>query len=82
LVLIFVPLAGAASAALWAWDDGVGWLILALAGGMYLVTGHGLSVGFNRMLAHRSFRPNRAAKIALAIAASMAIEGSVFTWVA
>jgi stearoyl-CoA desaturase (delta-9 desaturase) len=49
---------------------------------MYLVTGHGLSVGFHRMLAHRSFRPKRALKIALAIAGSMAIEGSVFTWVA
>jgi stearoyl-CoA desaturase (delta-9 desaturase) len=49
---------------------------------MYLVTGHGVSVGFHRMLAHRSFRPNRAAKIAFAIAGSMAIEGSVFTWVA
>ena len=49
---------------------------------MYLVTGHGLSVGFHRMLAHCSFRPRRAVKIALAIAGSMAIEGSVFTWVA
>jgi stearoyl-CoA desaturase (Delta-9 desaturase) len=82
LVLIFVPLAGAAGAAVWAWQDGVSWTILALAAGMYLVTGHGLSVGFHRMLAHRSFRPNRAVKIALAVAGSMAIEGSVFTWVA
>jgi stearoyl-CoA desaturase (delta-9 desaturase) len=82
LVLIFVPLVGAAGAAAWASKDGVSWVILALAGGMYLVTGHGLSVGFHRMLAHRSFRPNRAVKIAFAIAGSMAIEGSVFTWVA
>ena len=82
LVLIFAPLAGSVGAAVWAWEDGVSWVILALAGGMYLVTGHGLSVGFHRMLAHRSFRPNRAVKIALAIAGSMAIEGSVFTWVA
>jgi stearoyl-CoA desaturase (Delta-9 desaturase) len=82
LVLILAPLAGAIGAAVWVWDDGVSWVILALAGGMYLVTGHGLSVGFHRMLAHRSFRPNRTVKIALAIAGSMAIEGSVFTWVA
>jgi stearoyl-CoA desaturase (delta-9 desaturase) len=57
LVLIFAPLAGSIGAALWAGFDGVSWAILALAGGMYLVTGHGLSVGFHRMLAHRSFRP-------------------------
>jgi stearoyl-CoA desaturase (delta-9 desaturase) len=82
LVLILVPLAGAVGAAVWAGVEGVSWVILALAGGMYLVTGHGLSVGFHRMLAHRSFRPKRALKIALAIAGSMAIEGSVFTWVA
>jgi stearoyl-CoA desaturase (Delta-9 desaturase) len=82
LVLILAPLAGSVGAAVWAGVDGVSWVILALAGGMYLVTGHGLSVGFHRMLAHRSFRPKRAVKIALAIAGSMAIEGSVFTWVA
>jgi len=82
LVLIFAPLVGSVGAALWAGFDGVSWAILALAGGMYLVTGHGLSVGFHRMLAHRSFRPKRALKIALAVAGSMAIEGSVFTWVA
>jgi stearoyl-CoA desaturase (delta-9 desaturase) len=82
LVLIFAPLAGAAGAAAWAWKNGVSWVILGLAVGMYLLTGHGLSVGFHRMLAHRSFRPNRAVKIGFAIAGSMAIEGSVFTWVA
>ena len=82
VVLIGAPLAGLVWATAWAWDDGVSRVALAIAVGMYLVTGHGLSVGFHRMLTHRSFRPNRALKIALAIAGSMAAEGSVFTWVA
>ena len=65
-----------------AWEDGVSWVIRALGVGMYLVTGHGLTVGFNRMPARRRFRPNQAPNIALAVDGSMAIAGSTFTWVA
>ena len=82
MVLIVLPFVGFVWATAWAWDDGVSRVALVIAVGMYLVTGHGLSVGFHRMLTHRSFRPRRALKIALAIAGSMAAEGSVFTWVA
>ncbi len=82
VVLIGLPLAGLVWAVIWAWDDGVSRMALAIAAGMYLVTGHGLSVGFHRMLSHRSFRPTRPLKIILAVAGSMAAEGSVFTWVA
>jgi stearoyl-CoA desaturase (delta-9 desaturase) len=39
-------------------------------------------VGFHRLLAHRSFRANRPLRIALAVAGTMAIEGSALTWVA
>jgi stearoyl-CoA desaturase (Delta-9 desaturase) len=82
MVLLGLPLAGLVWAAALVWDDGVSRTALAIAAGMYLLTGHGLSVGFHRMLTHRSFRPNRALKIALAVAGSMAVEGSAFTWVA
>ncbi|MBO0728100.1 MAG: acyl-CoA desaturase [Acidimicrobiaceae bacterium] len=82
MVLIGLPLAGLIWGMGWAWDDGVSPTALAVAAGMYLVTGHGLSVGFHRMFTHHSFRPTRGLKIALAVAGSMAVEGSVFTWVA
>jgi stearoyl-CoA desaturase (Delta-9 desaturase) len=82
MVLLGLPFAGLVWAAALVWDDGVSRTALAVAAGMYLLTGHGLSVGFHRMLTHRSFRPNRALKIALAVAGSMAAEGSAFTWVA
>jgi stearoyl-CoA desaturase (delta-9 desaturase) len=81
-VLIGLPFAGLVWAAAWVWDDGVSRTALAVAAGMYLLTGHGLPVGFHRMLSHRSFRPSRALKIGLAVAGSMAAEGSAFTWVA
>ena len=48
----------------------------------YSITGHGITVGFHRLFTHRSFKPNRAVKIVLAIAGSMAIQGPVVRWVA
>jgi stearoyl-CoA desaturase (delta-9 desaturase) len=80
--LICLPLAGVVYAGVRLWGHGIGWLDLGLAVGLYLLTGHGLSIGFHRMLTHASFRPARPLKIALAVAGSMAIEGSAFTWVA
>ena len=55
---------------------------LALATFFYVVTGHGITVGFHRMFTHHSFRPSRALKIALGVAGSMAIQGSITGWVA
>jgi stearoyl-CoA desaturase (delta-9 desaturase) len=49
---------------------------------LYIVTGFGITVGFHRLFTHGSFKPRRFLKIALAVAGSMALEGSVTTWVA
>jgi len=49
---------------------------------LYAVTGHGVTVGFHRMFTHRSFKPTRPLKIALGVAGSMALEGSIVSWVA
>lgn len=72
LGLVFVPLVAVGYAALAFWHHGIGWLDLILAVTLYLITGHGLTVGFHRMLTHGSFRPARALKVALVIAGSMA----------
>jgi stearoyl-CoA desaturase (delta-9 desaturase) len=53
-----------------------------LAVGLYLVTGHGVTVGFHRLFTHRSFRAKRPLEIALAVAGSMAVQGSLVSWVA
>ena len=55
---------------------------LLLGVGLFLFTGHGVTVGFHRFFTHRSFTANRPLKIALAVAGSMAIQGSVVSWVA
>jgi stearoyl-CoA desaturase (delta-9 desaturase) len=48
----------------------------------YLITGFGITVGFHRLFTHRAFGPSRTLKIALAIMGSMAVEGSLTSWVA
>jgi stearoyl-CoA desaturase (delta-9 desaturase) len=63
-------------------DRGANWLDVGLAVGSYLVTAHGITVGYHRLLTHRSFTAARPVKIALAIAGSMAIQGGVIRWVA
>jgi stearoyl-CoA desaturase (Delta-9 desaturase) len=49
---------------------------------LYLITGHGVTVGYHRLFTHRSFTPKRWLKIALASAGSLAVQGSVIAWVA
>jgi stearoyl-CoA desaturase (delta-9 desaturase) len=64
------------------WGHGVHLQDLVLAVVLYAVTGHGITVGFHRLFTHRSFKANRVLKICLAAAGSMAIEGSLISWVA
>jgi stearoyl-CoA desaturase (delta-9 desaturase) len=59
----------------------VSWLDLAIALVMYVISGLGITVGFHRYFTHGSFKANRALKIALAVAGSLAIEGPVLRWV-
>ena len=56
--------------------------VLALAVACYFVVGHGVTVGFHRLFTHRGFQARRPLKIALAVAGSMALEGSIIGWVA
>jgi stearoyl-CoA desaturase (Delta-9 desaturase) len=64
------------------WNDVVGVHDLAVALVMYLVTGFGITVGFHRMLTHRSFRTSKPVEYLLAAAGSMAVQGPVINWVA
>lgn len=63
-----------------AWNRGLGWHDVVIASVMYLVAGHGITVGYHRCFTHGSFKPNRPLKIAAAW--SMAIEGPVLRSVA
>jgi stearoyl-CoA desaturase (delta-9 desaturase) len=64
------------------WGHAVSLRDVIIAVVFYVVTGHGITVGFHRLFTHSSFVPARPVKIALAAVGSMAIEGSVVSWVA
>ena len=64
------------------WNSFVGWTDLAILAVMYLLTATGITVGFHRMLTHRSFRTHRATEYLFAVLGSMAVQGSVIAWVA
>src|SRR6188472_20153 len=64
------------------WNDVVGVHDLLVAGVMYLLTGFGITIGFHRMLTHRSFSTSKAVEYFFAAAGSMAVQGPVINWVA
>src|SRR5581483_4357083 len=76
-LLILGPVAAVAVSVPLLWGHAVHLRDLIMAAVLY-----GVTVGFHRLFAHRGFTPNRPLKILLAIFGSMAIEGSVISWVA
>jgi stearoyl-CoA desaturase (delta-9 desaturase) len=81
-ILVVAPLVALVVAVVSLWGRGISMLDVGIGVVMYAVTCFGVTVGFHRLLAHRSFRANRPLRIALAVAGSMAVEGSAVTWVA
>ena len=81
-LFIGIPFLAVLAAVPIAWGGFLGWRDVVLAVVFYTVAGHGISIGFHRLFTHKSFKPNRPMKYALAIAGSLAIEGPVIRWVA
>jgi stearoyl-CoA desaturase (Delta-9 desaturase) len=81
-LFIVVPFLAVAAAVPVAWGGWLGWSDVLILAVMYAISGHGITVGFHRLFTHKSFKPNRAVKIALAVAGSLAIQGPVIRWVA
>jgi fatty-acid desaturase len=52
---VVVPFAGLAAAVWLAWGHGLGTADILLAVALYVITGLGVTVGFHRLLTHRSF---------------------------
>jgi stearoyl-CoA desaturase (Delta-9 desaturase) len=81
-LIVLLPFAGLVAALWLLWGHGVGFAYLGLAAFFYLLTGFGVTVGFHRLLTHRSFTARPALRVALAIAGSMSFQGDVTGWVA
>ncbi|HEY3606338.1 MAG TPA: acyl-CoA desaturase [Pseudonocardiaceae bacterium] len=77
-----IPLVGVGGAMFLLWRRAFGWSDLTALAVMYVVCGLGISIGYHRLLAHRSFRTTRAIRVALTLAGAMAGQGPPLTWVA
>ncbi len=82
LVATVLPLVGVTLAIVGLWGWGIGAVDVALLVGFYTFTGLGITVGFHRLFTHQSFKAPPVVRAVLAVAGSMAIQGSVIDWVA
>jgi stearoyl-CoA desaturase (Delta-9 desaturase) len=82
LIIVIAPLLGTALAMRLLWERAVHWSDLALLATMYSLVILGLTIGFHRMLTHRSFRPHPVVKAVLLLLGSMAGEGGALEWAA
>lgn len=79
---IVIPFAAIVAAIPLGWGQWIAWRDVIVASVLYMVTGHGITVGFHRYFTHSGFKTSRPVRIALAVAGNMAIEGPVIRWVA
>jgi stearoyl-CoA desaturase (Delta-9 desaturase) len=79
---VVVPFAAFAVAVVLLWNDIVGPTDLAIFAGLYLFSAFGITIGYHRLLTHRSFEAPRPVRYALAIMGQTAVQGPVVDWVA
>src|SRR3989442_703080 len=82
LLVAVIPLVGFAVAIWSLWGRGLSVTDAGIALGLYAFTGLGVTVGFHRMLAHRTFESPNAVRAILAAAGSMSIEMPAIDWAA
>jgi stearoyl-CoA desaturase (delta-9 desaturase) len=79
---VVVPFLATLAAIVLFWNRIVSPADLAILAVMYLLTATGITVGYHRMLTHRSFRTHKPTEYLFAVLGSMAVQGSVIAWVA
>jgi stearoyl-CoA desaturase (Delta-9 desaturase) len=79
---VVIPFAATITAVLLFWNSLVSPADLIIAAVMYLLTAIGITVGFHRLLTHRSFQTSKPLEYTFAILGTMAVQGPVISWVA
>lgn len=87
LVSVAGPLVGLAIAVRLLWSDqhtgwNIGWPEFLVAVMMYALAGFGVTIGYHRLLTHRSFQTRRPVRLLLAVLGSSAGQGMVIRWCA
>ena len=82
LIGVTVPFAGFVLALGLSWRRLIGVSDVTLLAVMYTVSALGATLGFHRLLTHRSFETYRWVKYVLAVLGSLSVQGPVIRWVA
>jgi stearoyl-CoA desaturase (delta-9 desaturase) len=82
LLGVVVPFAGVLAAIVLLWNRAVDATDLTILAVMYLTSAIGVTVGFHRLLTHRSFQTFPWLERTFAIMGSLSVQGSVMDWVA
>jgi stearoyl-CoA desaturase (delta-9 desaturase) len=79
---VVIPFLATVAAITLLWNSVVGVADLAIMAAMYLVSALGVTIGFHRLLTHRSFQTSKPLEYVFAALGSMAVQGPVIAWVA
>jgi stearoyl-CoA desaturase (Delta-9 desaturase) len=82
LIGVGLPPAALITAIVLLWHRAIGPLQLAILAVFYVLTALGITLGYHRLFTHRAFQTSAPVRAILAVLGSMAVEGSVITWVA
>src|SRR3954451_5648860 len=82
VVAVVLPFAGFLAALWLLWGGAVSGRDLAILAVAYVLVGFGVTIGFPRMLTHRSFDAKPWLRATLAVLGSMSVQGAVIHWVA
>jgi stearoyl-CoA desaturase (delta-9 desaturase) len=79
---VVIPFVATVTAIALLWNSLVNPADLAIAAVMYVLTAVGITVGFHRLLTHRSFQTSKPLEYTFAVLGSMAVQGPTISWVA
>ena len=82
LVVVVLPFLATLFAIWLLWQRAVNWTDIALLIAFNVLAGLGVTVGYHRMLTHRSFQPHPVVKFIFLVLGSMAVEGPALEWAA
>lgn len=82
LLLVTTPFFATGYAIWLLWERAVSWRDIAVLAAMYAPVSLGVTVGYHRMLTHRSFRAHPSVRLLLLVFGCMAMEGPPVDWAA
>ena len=82
LVVVVLPFLATLFAIALLWQRAVNWTDIELLIAFNVIAGLGVTIGYHRMLTHRSFQPHPVVKFIFLAFGSMAVEGPALQWAA